>query len=294
MPSSRSAGVPPTAPSASRPPREGSGGGTGPASFAALGQALRLPLLPALGGLVALAWAALFWWESSPYGRYLHHGELAGLTHGADATTLTTQTLLYVAGWLLMCVAMMLPTTAPLIAAFHRLTAQRHDRLLLSSGLVAGYLSIWLGFGIAAHFGDWFLHEAFERNAWLQANPWIFGAGPLVLAGAFQFSPLKYRCLERCRAPVGFIFEHWRGGNPLHQAVAIGAHHGLFCVGCCWALMLLMFAVGTGNVGWMLALGAVMAIEKNHPWGRHLSAPLGIALIAWGAAIALDHAWSWQ
>ncbi len=75
------------------------------------------------------------------------------------------------------------------------------------------------------------------------------------------------------------------------QAFILGIHHGIFCIGCCWALMLLMFAVGTGSIGWMLALGAVMAVEKNMPWGRKMSAPLGVALIGWGVMILLVHTW---
>jgi predicted metal-binding membrane protein len=122
----------------------------------------------------------------------------------------------------------------------------------------------------------------------------VLGAGPLLVAGAFQFSRLKYRCLDKCRAPLSFVVQHWRGGDSRAQALVLGAHHGIFCVGCCWALMLLMFAVGSGNLGWMLALGAVMAIEKNVPWGWKLSKPLGTALIAWGVLIVFNHSWPWQ
>jgi predicted metal-binding membrane protein len=250
--------------------------------------------LPFFGGLVVLAWVALFMWERSPYGRYLTHGELGGIAHGAGADTVLLQALLYVIGWILMTAAMMLPTTLPLVRIFRRLTRVREDGLQLVLLLLGGYIAVWLAFGIAAHLFDLGLHEALHRSGWLQENAWVFGAGPLLVAGAFQFSRLKYRCLEKCRAPLSFVMQHWRGSDTRMQAVRLGAHHGLFCVGCCWALMLLMFAVGTGNVGWMLLLGAVMAIEKNIPWGRRLSVPLGIALLAWGALIVLDHSWSWQ
>jgi len=193
-----------------------------------------------------------------------------------------------------MTAAMMLPTTFPLIEIFRRLTQRREDRTQLLVSLVAGYLGVWLLFGIAAHLFDIGLHDAFGHSDWLQANAWVFGAGPLLVAGAFQFTRLKYRCLDKCRAPLSFVMQHWRGSDTRMQALRLGAHHGLFCVGCCWALMFLMFAVGTGSVGWMLALGAVMALEKNMPWGRKLSAPLGILLLLWGGLIVLDHSWSWQ
>ena len=108
-----------------------------------------------------------------------------------------------------------------------------------------------------------------------------------MLAGVYQFTPLKSSCLARCRSPLLFIVAHWHGRHEALQAVWLGVHHGLFCLGCCWLLMLLMFAVGAGNLGWMLALGLVMAAEKNLPWGRRISAPLGGVLLGWGLAVAL-------
>lgn len=251
--------------------------------------------LPLLIGLISLAWVTLWTWERSPYGRYLNHGALGEIDlAGGPAAPVLLQATLYVAGWTLMTVAMMLPTTLPLIDIFRRLTRQRLDHRQLVALLIVGYLGVWLAFGFAAHAFDLGLHEVFDHNAWLQANTWVFGAGPLLAAGVFQFSRLKYRCLDKCRAPLSFVMQHWRGGDTRVQALALGAHHGLFCVGCCWALMLLMFAVGTGNVGWMLVLGAIMAVEKNMPWGRKLSTPLGVVLIGWGFLIVLNHSWSWQ
>lgn len=250
--------------------------------------------LAALGALAVLAWLALWLWSQSPYGRYLDHAELAHLTFGVGLTDVAMQASFYVAGWVLMVIAMMLPTTLPLIEIFGRLTAARDDRRLLITLLVVGYLTVWLAFGIVAHVFDWALHRLVDHVAWLAANEWIFGAGPLLLAGAFQFSALKYRCLDKCRSPLSFVMSHWRGRAERRQAFRLGVAHGAFCVGCCWALMLLMFAVGMGNLGWMLLLAAVMATEKNMPWGRRLSAPLGVVLIAWGALIVLNQAGSWQ
>lgn len=250
--------------------------------------------LPVLVGLIVLAWLTLFIWERSPYGRYLNHSELAGISLSDGTSLVLLQGTFYVAGWTLMTAAMMLPTSLPLLEIFRRLTQERADRTLLATLVIAGYLAVWLGFGVAAHVLDFGLHEAFEHSTWLQANSWAFGAGPLLVAGAFQFTRLKYRCLEKCRMPFSFVMQYWHRGATRTQAFLLGSYHGIFCVGCCWALMLLMFAVGTGNVGWMLGLGAVMAIEKNMPWGRRLSAPLGVLLLAWGALIALDHTLSWQ
>lgn len=239
-------------------------------------------------GISLLAWATLWLMGHSHWGGHLHHAGLAELGPSTSFEQLLLQAGLYVMGWVLMTTAMMLPTTIPLLEALRRMTALRPERHQLLALTVLGYLGAWLAFGVLAHFFDYGLHWLFLRSAWLQANAWLFVAGPFLLAGLFQFSKLKHRCLERCRAPAGFLVEHWRGGNPRLQALAIGTHHGLFCVGCCWALMLLMFAMGTGSLLWMLGLGMLMAIEKNFSWGRHISMPLGIVLITWAILVVIQ------
>lgn len=244
----------------------------------------RRPFIALLVALVALAWLVLWGWEQSPYGRFLHHEELAEIEFSLRGEYFVFL-LLFVVGWTVMTVAMMLPTSLPLIALFQRLVRQRPDGRLLVALLIAGYLSMWALFGAVAHIGDLGVHEAEQRIAWLDANDWVLRAAPFLLAGIYQFTPLKYVCLDKCRSPLSFITEHWQGSHERTQAFRLGLHHGLFCVGCCWSLMLLMFAVGVANLGWMLALGAVMAIEKNMPWGRRLSTPLGLALIAGGLGL---------
>jgi predicted metal-binding membrane protein len=243
----------------------------------------RRPFLIVLAGLVVLAWLALLIWGQSPYSRFLHHEALeeTRITDGryfADA-------LLFVGGWSLMTVAMMLPTSLPLVMLFQRLVQRRTNGGRLVALLVIGYLSVWTAFGALAHLGDLGLHQIAEQSVWLEENAWTIGAASLLVAGAYQFTPLKYHCLDKCRSPLSFIVEHWRGKDEQAQSFRLGVHHGIFCVGCCWSLMLLMFGVGIGSFGWMLALGAVMAVEKNMPWGRRLSAPLGVALLASGLAL---------
>ena len=245
--------------------------------------------------LVTLAWFTLWIWERSPYGRYLDHGRwteiglagrLCGILPNGDVVL---PALLYVSGWVLMTAAMMLPTTIPLLEIFHRLTRERNDGHALLLLVVTGYVTVWLFFGGFAHALDLGVHELVQRNIWLVVNGWVLGAFVLGAAGLFQFSKLKYRCLEQCRAPLSFVLRHWRGGDVRREALCIGVDHGIYCVGCCWALMLLMFVVGTGSVGWMLLLGVVMAIEKNVPAGRHLSKPLGGALIAGAVFVILQN-----
>jgi predicted metal-binding membrane protein len=104
--------------------------------------------------------------------------------------------------------------------------------------------------------------------------------GSAELERSVPCGPLKYRCLEECRSPLGFVLQRWQGLRPAREAVALGVAHGLFCVGCCWSLMLVMFGLGLGSLAWMLAFGTVMAVEKNLPWGRRLGRPLGLALLA--------------
>ena len=232
--------------------------------------------------LIAFAWLSLRVWGESPYSRFLDHEALTEIT-SKDVGLL----LFFVAGWTPMIFAMMLPTSMPLIVLFHRMTSTRPDRFWLVALLLAGYMGTWTSFGVLVHLGDLLIHEGAEQSLWLDDNYWAVGAGTLILAGIYQFTPLKYHCLDKRRSPFSFITGHWTGKNEARQAFRLGLDHGTFCIGCRWSLMLLMFAVGAGNIGWMLALGAVMAVEKNMPWGRRLSKPLGIALIAWGISVAL-------
>ena len=245
------------------------------------------PLMAVLVGMVAVAWVTLWVWGQSPYGRFLSHEELGHMQLGEDLVF----AVLFVAGWTLMTVAMMLPTSLPLVALFYGMTAQRPNRRRLLLMLLAGYLGLWTVFGVAVHLGDFALHQLVGSVSWLEHNRALIGAATLVLAGIYQFTPLKYHCLDKCRSPMSFIAEHWRGGRREGaQALMLGVHHGLFCIGCCWALMLLMFAIGSGSIGWMMVLGAIMAIEKNAPWGRRLSAPLGLFLIGMGIMLGLGSA----
>lgn len=251
----------------------------------------RYVFLALMGSLVTLAWFTLWIWEQSPYGRYLDHGNWTQVGLGASicrslpAGEVLAPAVLYVGGWLLMCAAMMLPTTFPLLEIFRRLTARRPDRRWLMTLVVTGYLGAWSSFGVLAHAVDLGLEALAERSLWLTLNGWVLGAIVLAIAGLFQFSSLKYRCLDKCRTPLSFVLAYWRGSQASSGALLLGFHHGLYCVGCCWALMLLMFVVGTGNVGWMLLLGAIMAAEKNLPWGRRLAPVLGTGLLAWAAGV---------
>jgi predicted metal-binding membrane protein len=228
-----------------------------------------------LGGLLAAlavaAWVALKLWEGSPYGRYLHHEGSVG--------ALPLEASLFAVGWLLMIVAMMLPSSVPLVMTFAALIGRRRRPGLLVALLLVGYLLVWGAFGLAAWLADRGVHAAVDALPWLAAHPQLIMGTTLLGAGLWQFSPLRDRCLEECRSPLGFVLNRWRGTSERREAMAMGIAHGAFCVGCCWSLMLVMFGVGLANVAAMLVLGGLTAVEKNLPWGRRLTRPLGVALV---------------
>ena len=259
-----------------------------PAARALDPQMLRVGLVAALSGV---AWLALAAWSSSPYGRYLEHGGWAdegpfgALCRSIPQGALIVPALVYGLAWLLMITAMMLPTTLPLLGIFGRVVAARPDAGALMGRVVAGYAIAWLSFGFLAHGADSLLHAGAAQVGWLAGRGWVIGAAVLAGAGVFQFSALKYRCLERCRTPFTFINARWHGRAPRREALRIGLEHGVFCVGCCWALMAVMFVVGMGSLGWMLVLAAAMAAEKNLRWGKRLRTPLGLGLIAWAGGL---------
>ena len=226
------------------------------------------------GSLVALAaaaWLALWALGDSPAGSYLHHGGAAGPE--------PLQAALFTAGWLLMIVAMMLPSSVPLVVTFAALVGRRRRPALLVALLVAGYLAVWTAFGLAAWLLDRGVHAAVDGLPWLASHPQVIIATTLLAAGLWQFSPLRDRCLDECRSPLGFVLNRWRGASERREALAMGVAHGAFCVGCCWSLMLVMFGVGLGSLSAMLLLGGLTAIEKNLPWGRRLTRPLGVVLV---------------
>lgn len=158
----------------------------------------RTYFLPLLGALIALSWFALWVWGQSPYTRFLGHHRLDEVQNGSLL-------LVFIAGWSVMIVAMMLPTSLPLVRSFHTLTSGRTDQGSLLALLVLGYLCVWNLFGIVIYVGDLIVHHAVEHSAWLRANAWTLGAVTVCMAGLYQFTPLKNYCLDKCRSPLSFI-----------------------------------------------------------------------------------------
>lgn len=238
--------------------------------------------MAALGGLVLAAWGVLAIWGASPFAGLLDHAEI-----GQWDLPLLTTAFVFVVGWSLMTVAMMLPSSLPLIHLFQKMVQGQKRRGRLVTLMIGGYLSVWALFGWLAYAGDTLLHELVEHSAFLSRHEGVVAALLLLVAGVFQFTPLKEMCLSECRSPYVFLNAHWRGQAPQQEAFRLGVAHGRFCLGCCWALMLLMFAFGGVNLGWMLGLGALMAAEKSSRWGRLLTRPMGLVLIVWAVLYLL-------
>jgi predicted metal-binding membrane protein len=190
---------------------------------------------------------------------------------------------LFVAAWQLMIVAMMLPSSLPMIRLYWSAAHSQNRPIAALVVFLGGYALVWTGFGTLALLGDLLLHRLVESWDWLAIRPQLISGGVLVTAGAFQFSKLKDRCLTECRHPGIYLMRHYRRG--VRQAFRLGREHGLFCLGCCWALMLVMFAAGVANVAWMAALAAVMVYEKVGRQGRGLTPAIGVALLVVGLVV---------
>jgi predicted metal-binding membrane protein len=190
---------------------------------------------------------------------------------------------LFLVAWQAMIAAMMLPSSLPLVRLFSAVSAQQERPGFALGAFLAGYAVVWSAFGAAALLLDAMVHEAVHRAPGLEARPWLVTGGILALAGAFQFSSLKDRCLNTCRHPAAYLLPRYRRGTG--SAFRLGRDHGLFCLGCCWALMLLMFAAGVANLAWMAVLTAVMVYEKVGRHGRALTPVVGWALLGWAVLV---------
>ena len=188
--------------------------------------------------------------------------------------------------WSVMMVAMMVPSVAPLIlmvvAANRR--RRRHEDPLVPTGLfLVGYLLAWTGFSVVATLVQWGLRSAALLSPAMVSTSSVLGGGLLLVAGLFQFSPLKNACLTHCRSPMGFIMSHWREG--VGGAVRMGTEHGLYCVGCCWILMALLFVAGVMNLLWVAVISAFVLAEKVLPRGDVVGRVTGVLLAASGVFV---------
>jgi predicted metal-binding membrane protein len=210
---------------------------------------------------------------------------------GADLAAAT-----FAGSWTLMMAAMMLPSMTPVVSLYDRMRAGHGYTRAATGAFVGGYLATWAAVGLAAYglvrAGDAIAGDAL---GWHDAGRAVAG-GVILLAAAYQLSPLKERCLRHCRSPLGFLLAHWRGGH--YGALRMGTAHGAWCVGCCWALMATLFAVGLMSLGWMAFVAVLIAVERLAPWNAKTTrraiaaalAVLGLALLVVPAAVpGADH-----
>ena len=193
----------------------------------------------------------------------------------------------YVGVWVTMMAAMMLPSVAPMAMLFARVNRERRARQregVASPVFLAGYLAVWLAYGLLA-YGLYRLVDATLGDvlAWDRAGPYVAG-GAIAAAGLYELTPLKSVCLRHCRGPMHFIFGGWRDG-PL-GAFRMGAEHGAFCVGCCWGLMVVLFALGVMSLTWMIAVAGIVFAQKVLPGGDRATYALAVVLVAAGAWVA--------
>jgi predicted metal-binding membrane protein len=240
----------------------------------------RFVLLLALIGISTIAWAYTIALSS-------------GSGHGAHANILveprawTAADLAVTFGmWTVMMMAMMLPTTAPMVLSLAKISRDKSEAtgpLAPASGFLLGYAIVMTAFSLVAAVAQWGFHQAAWTSITGESTNRAFAGAVLLAAGGFQFTRLKDACLRRCRSPLWFLMTHWRPG-PV-GGLRMGISHGRFCIGCCWALMALMFVGGSMNLLWTAGLALFMLAEKALPAGREVGRIAGAGLVVWGAAL---------
>jgi predicted metal-binding membrane protein len=229
---------------------------------------------------IAAAWAAAIAAQAAGASALVHHDALV-----VDGPPPLLAALLFLLAWQVMIVAMMLPSSLPLVRMFAVASSRAPHRSRAMAAFIGGYALVWSAFGALAFGLDAGLHAAVEASPWLHAHEWAIGGSVLALAGAFQFSSLKDACLDKCRHPAQFLTRYYARG--VGGGFRLGARHGAFCVGCCWALMLVMFAAGVASLLWMALLTALMVHEKTRPAGRRAVPVTGVALLGLASVVLL-------
>ena len=202
-----------------------------------------------------------------------HHLSMSGAVHSHAPSDVFLM-------WVLMTLVMMSTTALPVLQSLHSVTQNASQ--LIWWAFVLGYSVIWLGFALVASSLQLTISELDLLDVHTGLNKTL-SAGLLITTGLYQFSSLKQKCQSECIAPMQFFFRHWRDG--INGGFKMGLHHGVTCLGCCWALMLLAFVGGLTNIWFMVLSAAVMAIEKFPVIGRRITLPLGVLIIIWGVSV---------
>jgi predicted metal-binding membrane protein len=230
-------------------------------------------ILASLLVLAAAAWVLLVWQAGNTSAMGM------GPTMGLGAPV-------FLAIWVVMMVAMMFPTTAPMILTFARVQAgkrQRGEVFVPTWIFVAAYLVVWIAFGVLAFAVAVGAEQLGDQVPWVMDNAARIGGAVLILAGLYQFSPLKRVCLTKCRSPLSFILGSWRDGRG--GAFRMGLEHGMYCLGCCWLLFVILFPLGVMNVAAMAVITLLIFAEKSLPVGRRVAQVAAGALVVYGALV---------
>ena len=227
--------------------------------------------------LAATSWALLVWQRTS-----------SDMDMATTSPTMGLRAPLFLIIWVVMMVAMMFPTAAPMILTFHKVQfgkRQRGEAFVATWVFVAGYMLVWTLSGLAA-YGAALAAEAIATRAALSAAAAArIGGVVIVAAGLYQLTPLKDLCLSKCRTPIGFIMTSWRDG--MAGALRMGLHHGAWCLGCCWLLFVILFPLGIMNLVAMAMITLVILVEKALPKVRLLVRVIAAALVLYGAVVVV-------
>ncbi len=235
--------------------------------------------------LIIAAWTVALLAALTKQTSLINHNYLLTQSHLSWLAAL----VVFLASWQVMTVAMMLPSSIPLIYIVVYASRRQRHPWAAQATFIAGYAVIWTAFALAAFLADTLVHRLVSSWFWLYMHSWLIGAATFAIAGGFQFSPLKEHCLKQCRGPLSFFAHYYRQG--VGAAWHLGLRYGVFCLGCCWALMLVMFGVGMGSLVWMAVLTGVMLAEKTFPGGQRLSPVLGLVLLLLAALWLVHPAW---
>jgi predicted metal-binding membrane protein len=244
-------------------------------------------IIAALAAVAALSWVYV-------YRQMQPTADMADVMPAGFAPWSAADFALNFAFWCAMMPGMMLPSAAPMVLTFATVNRRRRERdqpYVATAVFAAGYLFAWGLFAIAATFADWGLERAALMAPATQALSAPLAALVLAAAGLYQLTPLKSACLSHCRSPLDFALHHWRDGTA--GALRMGFEHGLYCLGCCWVLMALLFAGGIMSLVWMAAITVFVLAEKLFPAGRRIARAAGVALLGSALYLLLQH-WTVQ
>ncbi|WP_233804741.1 DUF2182 domain-containing protein [Paraburkholderia sp. HP33-1] len=256
-----------------------------PGSVASLSRRERILILGCVAAVVTLSWAFLFYLDHQMLSARQHDKMMMEMGMSMAAPWTTAEALFTFAMWVVMMVGMMAGSAMPVLLLFAGAHAGRGGGrtpfVVLMFAL--GYLAVWVGFSACATLAQWALHHAAMLSPELAASSPQVGGAILCAAGLYQLTPSKRACLKHCRSPLGFLMARWRDGAT--GALQMGMRHGAYCLGCCWALMCVLFVVGVMNLVWVAALALFVFLEKIGPAGVVLARAAGAVMTAVGVLL---------